>query len=107
MMMPAPINENPEEGSPERVVQQVLASAMEPDEKRGWAKYESLIHPNSKRTAGAWETGERNITRARVATERSLSSTRTSLCCPRHADLRRTDEDAGVYGSRSSSLNPT
>lgn len=35
---------NPEPGSPEKVLQDVLRSALEPDEEKGWLLFVSLLH---------------------------------------------------------------
>ena len=44
-MLPASTIDSPEPESPEWVVQQVLAAAMDPDENAAWARYRQLLHP--------------------------------------------------------------
>lgn len=45
---PGTIVRDPAPDSPEWLIQQVLVAAMEPDEAKGWAIFESLLHEDQK-----------------------------------------------------------
>jgi hypothetical protein len=45
---PGTIVKEPVPDSPEWLIQQVLVAAMEPDEAKGWALFESLLHEDQK-----------------------------------------------------------
>jgi len=45
---PGTVVKAPVADSPEWLIQQVLVAAMEPDEAKGWALFESLLHPDEK-----------------------------------------------------------
>ena len=45
---PGMVVKNPAVDSPEWLIEQVLVAAMEPDEAKGWALFESLLHVDEK-----------------------------------------------------------
>lgn len=45
---PGTVVKQPVPDSPEWLIQQVLVAAMDPDEAKGWALFESLLHPDEK-----------------------------------------------------------
>ncbi len=45
---PGTVVKNPAVDSPEWLIEQVLVAAMEPDEAKGWAIFESLLHTDEK-----------------------------------------------------------
>jgi|GEM_PF-1529634 len=59
-MMPATTVDTPEKESPEWVVQQVLAAAMDPDEPRAWKKYRQFLHPRGGSTPRALSSWRQN-----------------------------------------------
>ena len=96
----------PDPGTPEHVVQEVLKAASNPDRETGWGAFEALLHSEeagSQRALQEWRDTKFDTIRRKAST---LVQDQTSFAY-RMMDLRKEGETVQVFVKNSASDMPS